>query len=129
MKFATTPLAILMTLVLFSIMAVSCSDDDDDKSGGAAYIVGTWSDDGTDDWYEDGGDAYGYLFKSNGTYIEHGSSSTRGTYEIKKNKLYLYSNDYDEEYRFKISGDKLILFWYDEYDDDYTDEEIYFRVK
>lgn len=128
----------LLCIITPAIFASCGGDDDKDEdidNGGDkenTSIVGTWSDDGTDDWYDEGGDAYGYTFKSNGSYINYSSSRYEGKYKIKGNMIEIYEDDdpdYSYIYKYEVSGDRLILTEYDEDEDEYDDPEVYYRVK
>lgn len=124
----------LMVLIVLPLMFNACGDDkDDEETLDESYdkmIVGTWSDEDNDSWYENGvGTAYGFVFKENGTCYIHGSSFGTGRYEIVNNKLLItfvdqFDDQYQEIFTIKsITKNVLIIL-----DSDY-DEEVYYRVK
>lgn len=108
MKFATRPLAILMTLVLFNFVFTACGDDDDepkkpdteypddpddDEPDYESLIVGTWE-------YEDDGysqlmgfspyNEFSFLIEDEDGYD---LEQDFGTYSISGNKLKLKFDD------------------------------------
>jgi len=127
-------LAILIVLAL-PIAVSSCGDEDNDEPNNSDYaemIVGTWSDEGHDNWYDNrDGDAYGYEFKKNGVCYVHGSCYGSGRYQIFDDRLII--SFYDESIGnsrantyviTKLTKNVLVI-----QDDKYYDEEEYYRVK
>lgn len=109
--------------VIMSMTFTSCNDDDDEPENN--QIVGTWrlsvKESGSEFWYCQ------YNFKANGTFEVKDWSSTSpepssyeatGTYSISESWLTLTFNEdgeyYTETYRFSISGNKLIIYDYEE---------------
>ena len=113
----------------------SCGDDDDNEPSDSDYaemIIGTWSDEGHDNWYDGGnaGDAYGYEFRKKGVCYVHGSNYGSGTYQIIGNKLIIsffcdrFGDYYTDTYTIKKLTKKVLVLQ----DNEYYDEEEYYRV-
>lgn len=87
----------LFVLILMLPLAfVACSDDDDDDSGSSSSIVGTWTAE-IDDSYEE--IEIEITFKADGT-----------------GKLfeYAYGESYKEEFEYKVKGNILTIYYYDD---------------
>lgn len=139
MKKSLKWLMMLLCIITPAIFASCGGDDDKDEdidNGGddKKELVGTWSDDETDDWEYEGGEAHGYIFKSNGRYIYYGYGREReeGKYKVNGNEVTFYADEYPDDpeiYRFQINSNILILTEYEAVDDDYNSPDYYYRVK
>lgn len=124
-------LAILFAIALPVVLS-SCKDDDDDDDDDNNYaelIIGSWSDEGDDNWYENGGNAYGYTFRKNGICYEHGSDHGSGQYKIVKDRLTISFDGYTDTYIIEKLNERILILE-EMYEDDYDySEEVYYRVE
>lgn len=127
-KYLQSLIAVALCVIL-SLAFTSCSDDDDDDSV-KNPIVGTWRLSMQEPGESNEFYYCQYNFKSDGTFeVKDWSSSTKepssykgnGSWTTVDETLTLKCNDeevpegYTETYKYKIEGNKLIIFDYEEY--------------